>query len=160
MIARGPILALDLGTHTGYAVLPTSGAIVSGAIDLTPRRFEGGGMRYLRFRRFLDEMRQNAGPFEQIVYEEVRRHAGTDAAHVYGGLLGILSAWAEEHRIPFEAVPVGTWKKALGVKGNAGKEDVKARVTDLGFRVETFDEADAVGIALWAVGLICAEGCA
>ena len=146
------ILALDLGTSCGYAVMSSDGVVTSGVFDLKTRRFEGGGMRYLRFRRALDEMNASAGPFEQIVFEEVRRHAGVDAAHVYGGLLAIMASWAEEREIPFEGVPVGTWKKALGVKGNAGKDDVLTKVTSLGFPVSSFDEADAVGILLWADG--------
>lgn len=149
---EGAILALDLGTHTGYAVMPHGGPIASGAIDLSPRRFEGGGMRYLRFRRWLDEMNTAIGPLVQIVFEEVRHHTGVDAAHVYGGLLATMAAWAEEKEIPFEPVPVGTWKKALTGKGNASKDDVMGVVIDLGFPVKTFDEADAVGIALWADG--------
>ena len=38
-----------------------------------PSRFEGGGMRYLRFRRWLDEMIDLAGGLERVVFEEVRR---------------------------------------------------------------------------------------
>ena len=43
--------------------------------------------------------------------EEVRRHAGTDAAHVYGGLMATLTAWAELRGVPYEGVPVGTIKR-------------------------------------------------
>jgi Holliday junction resolvasome RuvABC endonuclease subunit len=146
----GAMLALDLGTSCGYAVLPPGGSVISGTIDLKSRRFEGGGMRYLRFRRQLDEMLATYGRFHQIVFEEVRRHQGVDAAHVYGGLLAILATWAEERSIPFEGVPVGTWKKSLTKNGNASKQLVKETVCRLGFPVEGFDEADAVGILLWA----------
>src|SRR3546814_12059099 len=49
------LLALDLGTKTGFAV-GTPGCVVTGRWDFSPRRFEGGGMRYLRFRRQLAEI--------------------------------------------------------------------------------------------------------
>ncbi len=50
-----------------------------------PSRYDGGGIRYLRFRAWLDSMAQDAGGIGVVHYEEVRRHLGTDAAHVYGG---------------------------------------------------------------------------
>lgn len=105
-------------------------------------------MRYLRFRHWLTETLHLAGGFEQIAFEEVRRHAGVDAAHVYGGLLATLTAWAEHHGIPYQGVPVGTWKKALTGKGNACKADVVAAVKSLGYAPGTEDEADALGILL------------
>ena len=42
-------------------------------------------MRFLRFRRWLEQLDLDAGPIAAIHFEEVRRHVGTDAAHVYGG---------------------------------------------------------------------------
>jgi hypothetical protein len=44
-------------------------------------------MRYLRFTNWLTEIDRLSGPIGAIWFEEVRRHAGTDAAHVYGGLM-------------------------------------------------------------------------
>ncbi len=52
---------------------------------------------------------------------------GTDAAHVYGGLLATLTAWCEHHQIPYEGIPVSTINKATTGKGNASKvEMIKA----------------------------------
>jgi len=55
------ILALDLGTHTGWALRGRDGTVTSGTTHFTPQRFEGGGMRYLRFKRWLTELNLNAG---------------------------------------------------------------------------------------------------
>ena len=106
------ILALDLGTQTGWAIANPNGAITSGTQSFRPQRFEGGGMRYLRFRRWLDEIHQLTS-ISEVHFEEVRRHQGVDAAHVYGGLLGQLSAWCEQHQIPYAGVPVGTIKRSV-----------------------------------------------
>ena len=60
-IARlGPrtILALDLGTTTGCALRTADGAIASGTVSFRPSRYDGGGIRYLRFRAWLDSMAQ------------------------------------------------------------------------------------------------------
>ena len=82
-------------------------------------RFEGGGMRYLRFNGWLEEIARVAGPFHRIVFEEVRRHVGTDAAHVFGGLLATLTAWAEMHSIPYEGVRQRL-KRAITLGGKSG----------------------------------------
>ena len=47
------ILALDLGTSTGWAIRGHDGLITSGTVSLRPGRFDGGGMRYLRFTNWL-----------------------------------------------------------------------------------------------------------
>ena len=49
------ILALDLGTHTGWALLQLDDTITSGTENFKPHRFEGGGMRFLRFKQWLNE---------------------------------------------------------------------------------------------------------
>ena len=83
-----------------------------------------------------------------LAYEEVRRHAGTDAAHVYGGIVAQVSAECEEVGVPYEAIPVGTVKKAATGNGSASKESmVGAANARWGIEVETDDEADALWIA-------------
>ena len=48
------ILALDLGTTTGWALRGSDGHITSGSESFRPQRFEGGGMRFLRFKHWLE----------------------------------------------------------------------------------------------------------
>ena len=139
------VLALDLGTKCGHAIGLPGGAVVSGVWDLSSRRFEGGGMRYLRFRQHLDEV-QAATPLAAVPFEEVRNHKGVDAAHVYGGLLSILSAWCEEHNIPYQGIPVGAIKRHATGKGNANKEAMVAAARALGFNPADDNEADALHV--------------
>lgn len=138
------VLALDLGTKTGWA-FGNAKAYLSGTWNLRGGRYEGGGMRYLRFKGFVEEVHKNAR-IDRIVYEEVRRHAGTDAAHVYGGLMGALTAWAEENGVPYEAVPVGTIKKFWTGKGNASKDAMIEECRNRGIEVKDDNEADAVAL--------------
>lgn len=152
------ILALDLGTTTGFAVGST-GHIVSGVWNLKPSRYDGGGMRFVKFRARLDEIRGAYG-LTHVFYEEVRRHAGTDAAHIYGGLMATLTAWCEEHSIPYEGIPVGEIKKAFTGKGNAPKELMIAEAQRRGFQPVDDNEADAIAIfhlSLQRLGLSPAE---
>ncbi len=151
LIALPVILALDLGSTTGWALRGRNGNITSGTMTFRPSRFEGGGMRYLRFRAWLDEIAKLGGPIDRIAFEEVRRHVSTDSSHVYGGLLATLTAWAEQNVIPYQGVPVGTIKRFATGKGNAGKDAVIAAVKARGFRPTDDNEADALAILLWAI---------
>ena len=90
-------------------------------------------MRYLRFTNWLGELDRLSGPIAAIWFEEVRRHAGTDASHIYGGLMATLTAWAELRGVPYEGVPVGTIKRHATGKGNADKAAMVAAIEALGF---------------------------
>jgi len=137
------IIALDLGIKTGFAGYSRHTGIVSGVKDFSTKRTEGGGMRYLKFKRWLDSIKDG---IEEVYYEEVKRHAGTQAAHVYGAFQGALTAWCEEHSIPYSSIPVGTIKKSACGKGNASKQEMIEAAKALGFNPETDDEADAIHI--------------
>lgn len=139
-------LALDLGTATGFA-LRHNGANVTGTWSFKPSRFDGGGMRYLKFRRKLDETFHEYA-IDVVYYEAVRRHLGVDAAHAYGGFLGQLGALCEELEIPYEGVPVGTIKKWFTGKGNAKKHEMIAEAKKRGFAPTDDNEADAIAILL------------
>lgn len=145
------ILALDLGTTTGWALRTQNDVILSGTRHFRPSRFEGGGMRYLRFTGWLDDVLEHAGGLDSVLFEEVRAHAGTDAAHVFGGFLATLTAWCESHEVPYEGVPVATIKRHVTGKGNASKEAVTAAVHALGHHPEDHNEADAIALLRWAI---------
>ena len=149
-VAHHAVLALDLGTTTGWALRGQDGGITSGTMTFKPTRFEGGGMRFLRFRGWLAEIAGLSGGLARIVFEEVRARAGTDAAHIYGGFLGMLSAWCEEHELPYEGVPVGTIKRFATGKGNADKAKMVAAIEARGFAPADDNEADAIALLLWA----------
>ena len=140
------ILALDLGTKTGWAVCLADQKILSGTENFKSTRFEGGGMRYLRFKSWLDEMNKLSDGINQIYFEEVRRHVGVDAAHAYGGFLAHLSSWCEEKQIPYLGIPVGTIKKHITGKGNASKSQIISKITEMGFSPQDDNEADALAL--------------
>ena len=145
------ILALDLGTTTGWALRGSDGTITSGTTGFRPQRFEGGGMRFLRFKRWLAELKDMTGGIHALYFEEVRRHVSTDAAHAYGGFLATLTAWCEHHQIPYQGVPVGTIKKHATGKGNASKDNVLSAMRALGHAPADDNEADALALLRWAI---------
>jgi Holliday junction resolvasome RuvABC endonuclease subunit len=142
-------LTLDLGTTTGWAV--ASPGIISGRQSFAYNsRFEGGGMRFLRFVDWLDKM-YAARRFSRVAYEEVRFAATTDAAHVYGGFLGHLTAWCERAVVPYEAVPIGTIKKHATGKGNASKAQMIEAAVNRGHTPADDNEADALALMYWMI---------
>jgi len=121
------IIAIDPGTHCGWAVRTETSAGISydsGTWDLSAQRHEGGGMRFLRLRKYLGELL--AAGADALFYEEVRGHRGVDAAHIYGACVGVISAECEARNMPYRGIPVGTIKKHATGKGNADKEAMLA----------------------------------
>lgn len=140
-------LALDLGTTTGFAWSAATGSFVSGTWDFKPKKYEGAGMRYLRFTQALDNLHARL-PIDTIWFEAVRRHLGVDAAHVYGGLMGHLESWCERNKVPYEGVPVGSIKKGWTGNGAAKKDAMIAEAVRRGYEPDDDNEADAMAI-LW-----------
>lgn len=139
------IIAIDPGTACGYSFTDDGKVHVelSGVWDLRPQRHSGGGMRFLRMQRYLSEL---IGESKDTVvfYEEVRRHRGTDAAHVYGGIIAIIAALCEENDIPYQGIPVGTIKKRATGSGNASKQEMVDAACEKFGPVEDDNQADAL----------------
>lgn len=151
--AFGPIqtfLALDLATKTGWA-LQTPHGVHSGVVDFAPRRFEGGGMRFLRFANWLrsDFLGPGATRPQAVLFEQVHNHKGIDAAHIYGGLMAHLTAILEHEGVPYLGVGVGAIKAMATGKGNAPKDAVIAAMRERGFDPKDDNEADALALMCW-----------
>lgn len=140
------IIALDLGTTTGWATHEAAGNITSGTVSFKTGRFEGGGMPFLRFKQWLTDLKATLGVIDAIYFEEVRAHKGVDAAHKYGGFVAHLTSWCEHHQIPYSGIPVGTIKKHITGKGNAPKESVIMAVKNKGFTPADDNEADSLAL--------------
>jgi crossover junction endodeoxyribonuclease RuvC len=84
---------------------------------------------------------------EAVYYELVRRHAGTDAAHIYGAFLSELHQMCERYRLPCTGVTVQAIKKFATGKGNASKDEVIEAVRSWGYDPIDDNEADAIALA-------------
>ena len=114
------IVAIDPGTNCGWAVWRDGHVTDSGTWNLKGGRFEGGGMRYLRLRSHFRVLLDIAAP-DEVAFEEVRGHKGTDAAHIYGGVVATITEEGEAREIPYQGIPVGTVKRHATGKGNSDK---------------------------------------
>lgn len=154
------ILALDLGTNCGWCRVDTSvdpAQWLWGRLNFSIHRYEGGGIRYLRFERKLDEFFEGRRP-DLVVFEEVSFSRFQQAAEVLNAMTGILMKRCEEKDIPYQGVPVGTLKKFATGKGNCGKEAMLEaahrflpEIDGAGSPKLSHDEADAILLARYAV---------
>jgi hypothetical protein len=144
------LIAIDLGGTTGWAMWK-NGVVTSGSLNLTKssgKRFEGPGMKFVRFGRFLKSL----PPASCVAFEEIHHHRGIAAAHAYGGYLSHLTAFcdSQEPQIPYEGIGVGTIKKRATGNGSASKGMMIAACGALGITPADDNEADA----LWLLVLM------
>ena len=144
------ILAIDIGTTTGWALGLRDGALHSGSQSFAPKRFEGPGQRWLKFNAWLGERARLAGDIHAIYYELVLRHTAVQAAHVYGGFEAHLQAWADRNQIRLVGVPVPVIKKSATGKGNADKTAMVQAMASRGYRVVDDNHADALALLEYA----------
>lgn len=140
-------LALDLGTHCGFARfdrLEKGGSFMTGAWDFSITRFDSPHIRYERFGKQLDA--HFTLGITKVYYEKVQRHLGNTAAHVYGAFLNKLHEKCAEYSVPFEGLSVQEIKKFATGKGNGSKALVGRACEAWGFKPATEDEADAIAI--------------
>jgi len=136
------ILTLDLATKTGWATF-FNHRIFSGVQTFDLKRGESPGMRFLRFRKWLYEMKQNCpGKIDLIVFEQAH-HRGGAATQLCVGLMTDVLAFAAEINAETMPVHTATLKKFATGKGNASKEAMIATAISLGYKPIDDNEADA-----------------
>lgn len=149
----GTILALDLGTTTGWALQTQYGEIVSGSKSFKPH-MRSSGYRFNLFLKWLNETKTEHGPIIAVHFEQVRRHAGTKAAHIYGAFWGLLDAWCDSHLIPCHGTDVGTIKKHATGSGRADKAAMIEAARAKGFKPVDDNQADSLALLDYAVKVL------
>ena len=141
------ILAFDLGTKTGWASV-SSGSILSGMTDMKKEaKRRGFGCMFRAYQCWLLDTFLLHKP-DIVRYEDVKRHMGTRAAHVYGAWKAILEIECDKHGVKLEGYGVGTIKKSATGNGRASKEEMIDAASKLVSHSITDDnEADAICIA-------------
>jgi hypothetical protein len=117
------ILALDLGTKTGYAMRDSNGGFQSGTWLLSdPRRASikrAYGESDSRFRNLYHRLLQLM-PVTAIYYEDVQFASSQYQAQLWGGFRAIVTLFQTESTF-IVGIPVGTLKKFVTGKGNSLK---------------------------------------
>lgn len=152
------MLALDLGTHCGFARAHGDVLQAYGTKNFNARKGDGPGQRWMKFRALLANQYIAAGELHVVYYEDVQAHGPRDkpntiAAHIYGGFVAHLEAWCDVQRVRLVPLGVGTIKKSWTGRGNAKKDDMIAEAKRRGFKVGELDDntADALAILHLAI---------
>lgn len=145
------ILALDLGTKTGFALRRRDGAMRYGTVDFTPRKSWTPGQRWARFRGWLADTVATF-QIDAVVYERVVfGHSSAASSDVYGGFKALVELAADTHSLTLSSVSVPTVKKHFTGSGRADKEAMLAQAKARGFSPDSHNAADALAILHWAV---------
>lgn len=142
------LLALDLGTRLGFAIFK-DGKFISGTKKLGTYK-EKFGARFHEFRTWLLQMIATHD-IDAVYFERVYAHIGTEAAHVYGGLMYTLASVCLQQDIPCISFSVQEIKKFMTEKSNATKDEMIAAARQKGFDPIDDNEADAIAIMLLAI---------
>lgn len=146
------ILALDPGTSCGWAV--SDGP--SGTWNLTPARGDSPGMRYIRLRARLEEVRQAHPDLGLVAYEQAFQ-VGRKAVEIYDGIITHVQSFCAEHHIEHTTVFASTLKKWATGKGNASKQEMRSAWYRRAGEIWTHqgeDEIDALWILAWTIDSI------
>lgn len=152
------ILALDLATQTGWA---------AGAPNTLPRygsfRIEAGGKQSAAtFARTIDRLIREHH-VELVFFEQPvmgsgdKKFANFKSKRLLFGLTHTTEAVAQMAGCRVFEVPIATWRKHFLGNARYEREDAKraamTRARQLGYRPETEDEAEALGIWDYAASL-------
>jgi len=130
------ILAIDPGSNCGYAIMDIEqpGPRIFSALkakrdtagiwDLQQKRFEGAGMRYLRLKKFIQDVNPDFVAYEQVNFP----HRSTAAAACYWSIVGTITVFCEENGIAYAAVMTNDLKKRATGKGGGKGTDKPAIV--------------------------------
>jgi hypothetical protein len=131
------ILALDVGTSTGWALLGATGRIESGTQRFDLKRGESPGMRFIAFTRWLAEV--------------ARHHRGGAATELLIGFTTRIVEFCARHGIQHAAVHSATLKRWATGDARADKQLMRAAcAARWGHMPQTDDEADAVALVYYA----------
>lgn len=147
------ILALDLGTKTGWASRHELGETLvsqtSGVAKFVVPRGSNPDMRYLFFEKWLDDIVLIKKP-KLIVYELPHMRGGK-ASDLLVGFMTIVRMYCVKHGLNYISVHSGTLKKFATGSGNASKEDMVLTAEQRYGKVQDDNQADALHLLAWAM---------
>ena len=143
------ILAIDPATHCGWA----HSCGQSGTWNLSVRKDESGGMRLIRLRGKLAEIREAVG-VDLVVFEASRNLQHGNAVRVAAQIQAVVECWCIDHGIEYRGYSPAEVKKHATGKGNAKKDAMMAgAMKRWKLAAVTEDQADA----LWLLDLATSE---
>lgn len=148
------VCALDLGVTTGWCMGTRTGW-ESGTVSFPLFRGESPGMRYYRFRRWLED---NTGDVDLYVYEQTVAGPGAIAREIAANFAGRVQETAARRDAQHAAVYPATLKKWLTGSGKAGKPAMLAAVLARWGHADTDHQADAIACFHYAWAVLLPAG--
>jgi hypothetical protein len=145
------LLALTLGQQTGWAVYKRSGEIQLGVNAFRTTPYEGEGMKFLRFRYWLDDMAKKSGGFDAVIFADVQVHTSAQSAVVHGGFLGMLTASCEWRQIPYMGASMSDVRKHVTGHDRIDHQSLIDGMRRKGFVAVSKDTACALAMLDWAL---------
>ena len=152
------VLALDLGTSTGWALARPGRETVFGTQAFKPSGAHAGAP-YLALRNFLHSTKATQDraddPIEHIYFEYPRglKWKSENAGVAQISFRATMLCWACHHPIRCTGLTVQGLKRDFTGNSKADKAAMIARARELGHAVETEHEADAIAV-LYAAGVL------
>lgn len=167
-MARIHVLALDVATKTGWTLHTPDGLskTCGGVQDFAGDKWDGHGMRCMRFKRWLDEVSKMVPDEDTLIvaFERPITYAGRPANNtVAQHLAAVAMLWCEERGTTTYTAPTPSeCKKAATGKGNASKAAVIQAMMDRWPHYagppqgdkrwkHGCDEADSLAVLVWVL---------
>ena len=142
------VVALDCGTRTGWAITADLRPPEHGVEEFTLERGESPGMRFRRFRLWLEQCLDLE--WGDLVIFEQAHHRGGAATELCVGMTTRVMEFAASRYADYKAVHSGTLKRHITGKGNANKGAVIEAVNRrFNLQVTDDNEADALAMIAW-----------
>lgn len=144
------ILALDPATACGWAHVAGD----SGVWDLSVKKDESKGMRLIRLRSYLNQVREKHG-VELLVFEASRNSKFGNAVKVAAQIQAVIEMWCYDNGVEYCGYSPKTIKLHATGNGNASKDDMKVAAGEKfpGVKIEDDNHADALCLLNMAVEL-------
>lgn len=146
------ILCIDTGAKMGWA-LRYNYDITSGTYSLKTTSKENTGLKFEKFRLFLDETYNRCDGLYAIYYEDIAQKQYASSCIAYGGYLGILSSWCERKHVRYYPIPISSVRHNLGVTRRFNKGGIKRTVIETvkecGYSPKDDNEADALALMIY-----------
>src|ERR1700746_2188451 len=146
-----PILALDPATQLGWALSP----LLSGVWDLSLKRDESMGMKFMRLRAKLNELTENYR-IQLVVYEAARNAMPKMQGSLVhqAQLQAIIIDWATGAGVESKGYSPKEIKKWATGNGNASKEAMVTCAKKRWPQVTILDDNQADALLLWQMAML------
>lgn len=146
------ILALDQATvNTGWALISSEGVIEFGLIHADSKLPNEERLREMhsQIKRLIKKVKPSLVVMEAVQYQSNFATFGT-----LNNLQGVIMAEIFNNNLVFIIVPCSKWRSYCGIRGKRRielKSNTRMYIADRYGIIASEDEADAIGIATWAI---------